>query len=255
METNTKSKMIRSLVPTYILNGRFRELEQGLDGLIERGDDETLEIINRTLARPENLSLLIEGICGSKDMLDRTVASSYYHENGFHKIVLLSGRMFKLRLHHFGVTAKIPMENIHDHRWCFASTILSGELNMDLFTVSEKGSRTEKAYHFIYESDKSGGSYRTDFVSVAHLRKSESRTYVTGDTYLMRTHELHRIRNKPGRESVTLILTGKPVGSRCNLYSRREKILEEEKQTVAYDRNVLVRMLGSLSEKVYPKRN
>lgn len=246
--------MIQSLIPTLLLTGRLEVLVDALDGLIETADDQVLTNVNKTLARPENLSLLIKGICSDASMLDKTLSGSYYHGNGFHKIVLLSGRAFKLRLHHFGSSAKIPMENIHDHRWCFASTILYGDLKMDLFCPSDQGPNSEKTYHFIYQSDKSGGNYKTDFVNVAHLRKSESRLYRPGDSYLMKTHELHRIQNMSGQESVTLILTGKPVSSKCNLYSRR-MILEEEKNTVPYRMERMIDMLQALCEKVFPQKN
>jgi len=249
-----KSLIKPILIPTFILNTRFDKLVDVLDEIIALRDDESMVTANKVLSKPEFLSLLIKGISNSPSMLSRTLAGSYYHENGFHKIVLLSGKFFKLRLHHFGVSAKIPMENIHDHRWAFASTILKGDLKMDLFMPTQKGSRTEKAYHFIYEADKSSGNYNTEFISVAHLKKSESRTYRAGDTYLMNTHELHRIRNTSGQESITLMLTGKPLSSKCNLFARR-MILEDEKKTISYGEEKMIDMLEAISEKIYPQKN
>lgn len=233
------------LIQAQISNCHFEKLIQTMDEIIECGDDTSMIAVNQVLAKPENLSLLLSGIINDPVMLSKTVAASYYHENGFHKIVLLSGKQFKLRLHHFGVAAKIPMENIHDHRWNFASTIIKGELKMDLFKIAQKGNNTEKTYHFIYESEKSNGTYKTDFVAEAHLRKSETRSYKPGETYLMETHELHRIKNATGQESITLILTGKPISSKCNLFSKRT-ILEEEKITKLYSESKMVEMLEGI---------
>jgi hypothetical protein len=246
--------ILRSVIESDILNGRFNELIESLDECLEKGNDETLVSANIILARPEILAALIKMICSKPDRLAKTVEASYYHENGFHKIVLLEGRTFKLRLHHFGASARIPMENIHDHRWSFASTILSGELKMDLFTIGSKETQTEEVYHFKYDSEKKTGKYQTYFVAQTHLKKTESRIYQPGATYLMLPHELHRIRNTPNQESVTIILTGKPVNQKCNLYSKR-MILEVEKKTMQYEKEVLTQMLNSLAEVIYPQNN
>ena len=247
------NRLIQSQISNLISTGNFDKLIEVIDAIIDLNDDKLMIAANKALANAENLSSLIIGICKDSDKLNKTIAGSYYHENGFHKIVLLSGKQFKLRLHHFGVSAKIPMENIHDHRWNFTSTIINGNLKMDLFRPTEKTTDAEKVYHFIYESEKSNGNYSTEYVSEAHLIKSESRIYRPGDTYLMKTHELHRIRNSSGEESMTLILTGKPISSKCNLFSRRP-ILEEEKMTVAYEREKMIEMLENVCEKICPNK-
>ena len=61
----------------------------------------------------------------------------------------------------------------------------------------------------------------------------------------MATHELHRIKNATGQESITLILTGKPISSKCNLFSKRT-ILEEEKITKLYSESKMVEMLEGI---------
>jgi hypothetical protein len=253
-EMKKNDLMLRSVIENDIINGKFNDLIEFLDECLKNGNNEILVSANIILARPDNLAALIKMICSNPERLAKTVEASYHHENGFHKIVLLTGKYFKLRLHHFGATTMIPMENIHDHRWCFSSTILSGELKMDLFTVVSKATETEELYHFKYDSKKINGQYQTQFISQAHLKIIESRSYQPGDTYLMMPHELHRIRSTPGQESVTMILTGKPVNRKCNLYSKR-MILEAEKQTIQYKTEVLTKMLISLAETIYPQNN
>ncbi len=254
MRANISLEQLQSEINEIILNGQLGELATMLDDIIDLSSGEILTSINKMLAIPANLSMLTRTILNNPAILNKVVEESYYHENGFHKIVLLSGRNFKLRLHHFGVAAKIPMENIHDHRWPFASTILSGELKMDIFRVSEQRKNTEALYHFIYGSDKSNGSYTTDLVGKVYLEKAETRIYKPGESYLMLPDELHRIKNSEGQESVTLILTGKPVGGQCNLYAKRH-ILDKERKTITYQQEDLSNMLSSLIEKIYPQQN
>lgn len=124
-----------------------------------------------------NLFWLIDKILEDSHLFQSVLKESYYHENGFHKIVLLSGPYFKLRVHHFGAGVKIPMENIHDHRWPFASSILSGQLRMDMFREWNTMGSGEKLYHFIYNSDKSTGSYKTNFKGIKFIEKTKSRSF------------------------------------------------------------------------------
>lgn len=249
---HTSGRLLRLFLTTNIINAKPQNLIRLIDGITGKAKETILTEINSVLSSPENLSFLIKQVINNDVLLSNVVKESYYHENGFHKIVLLSGKNFKLRLHHFGVAAKIPMENIHDHRWPFASSILTGELTMDIFKVSDKGE--EAFYHFLYGSDKQSGSYSTDFIGKRFLNKVDTRTYNAGESYLMHTNELHRIKNGTGQESITLILTGKPVSRRCNLFAKKE-IAEAEKKTIPYSPAELKKMLQTISEKIYPQQN
>lgn len=75
-----------------------------------------------------------------------------------------------------------------------------------------------------------------------------------GQVYSMSPDELHRIKNAYGEESITLILTGKPISKECNLYAKRP-ILEEEKNSTPYEEKRLRRMLAQINEMVCPKLN
>jgi hypothetical protein len=254
MTTSSNILECKSFIRNFILNRNINELVEAIDELLNNNSSEILTLINQSLSEPDTLSLLIKRIIDSPLMFAKTLDQSYYHENGFHKIVLLSGKQFKLRLHHFGVSSKIPMENIHDHRWAFASTILSGTLEMDMFEQSQYVIDENKLIHYVYNSDKSTGSYSTDKIGMVSLNKIETRFYEVGETYLMLPDELHRIKNQEGQESLTLILTGKPENNTCNLYALRE-IEDEEKNTVKYEALYLKKMLEENIEKIFPQKN
>jgi hypothetical protein len=234
-----------------LLTGNQSQLAASIDQLLAEKGDTVLLAINKFLANPFHLSVLIHHVLRTESFLDAVLKESYYHENGFHKIVLLSGQSFKLRLHHFGSGVKLPMENVHDHRWAFASSILAGSLKMDLFEVHE--CEGEALIHYRYDSNKSTGEYTTTRVGKKFIRKTETRTYSAGDQYLMLPTDLHRIINKAGEESITLILTGNPKGQTCNLYAKRT-IRKEEKKMVSYSEE-MEGMLKALSEKIYPVQN
>ena len=254
MATITNILESKSFMRNSILNNNINGLVETIDELLNNNSSEILTLINQSLSQPDTLSLLIKRIIDSPLLFAKMLDESYYHENGFHKIVLLSGKNFKLRLHHFGVSSKIPMENIHDHRWAFASTILSGTLEMDMFEQSQLVSDENKLIHYVYNSDKSAGSYSTDKIGMVSIHKIESRFYEAGETYLMLPQELHRIKNQEGQESLTLILTGKPENNTCNLFALRE-INDEEKNTVKYESLELIKMLEKNIEIIFPQKN
>lgn len=235
-----------------LLAGNLSKLAAFIDQLIAAKGDTVLLEVNKFLANPFHLSVLTYHVLGTECFLGAVLKESYYHENGFHKIVLLSGQLFKLRLHHFGSGVKLPMENVHDHRWAFASSILAGNLKMDMFEVHQN--KGESLIHYRYDSNKSTGQYTTALVGRKFIRKTQTRTYSAGDQYLMLPTDLHRIINKPDEESITLILTGNPKGQTCNLYAKRT-IQEDEKKTVPYSKEELEGMLKALIEKIYPVQN
>ena len=232
----------RSILYTQIqellINGKFQALCNFIDTSIAKHDVRVLADINSALSKPSMLRILISKILKNEDCFQITCSNSYCHENGFHKIVLLKGENFKLRLHHFGITGKAAMENIHDHRWPFASSILKGNLHMEFFELNNNSEDGELLLHHIYNSDKSSGSYEASLNGVARLKQIKKVIFSEGSTYLLLPQELHRIINNEQQESITLILTGMPVSESCNLYSRRT-LTVAEKQTPNYSESTL----------------
>lgn len=193
----------------------------------------SLLLVSRFLSSDEVLLKLIEKILNDKTCFARMVAESYYHQNGFDKIVLLSGEGFKVRLHHFHAQSQnAPMENIHDHRWPFASTILNGRFDMLMFEETECAGELRKLY--TYYSDKSTGQYRTDLVGERKLKCIGKYTMEEGVSYIMLPHELHSIVHLPQSEAITLIVTGNNERETCKLYAKGE-IEDEQRFMVPYD--------------------
>lgn len=254
MNTTITINAIKNAIVAAIYNGQIDELVDFIDEINQQYDADILRDINIALSEPQILSVLIGVIRNNKANYQKLLKESYYHENGFHKIVLLSGKTFKIRLHHFGITAKAAMENIHDHRWTFSSSILYGKLDMDLFEVSAKPKGAETLYHFVYNSNKESGSYDVERQGLVFLNKIATSSFVAGDCYLMYPSDLHRIVNKQGQESITMIITGKPHSSECNLYAKRP-IRDEEKSVVNYSAEQMENMLDIILEKIYPQKN
>lgn len=202
----------------------------------------------------DKLNEIIGSILEDEDLLQECLRSSYRHANGFDKIVLLSGPDFKLRLHRFvrdPTKQPPPAEHVHNHRWPFASRIIKGSLRMDLF--AEPGGESPDSptpfYKYIYDSQKGDGGFNASYVGVRGLICiSEGVRHEQGTTYCMSPEEMHRI--ICSHESVTtLMLTGKPISSTCNLLSNTTLSFEQTR-TQAYAREQLLEILDSYKSKV-----
>ena len=185
------------------------------------------------------------------------LASSYKHANGFDKIVLMQGSNFKLRLHLYGSADTVVIaENVHSHRWPFASSILHGSIMMDIFqnTKSNPANKMEESLsdhdhvetfvHYIYHSDKQKGYFETVRIGPTELRQMSTIKYHKGQTYSMNVSDMHRIVSCHNH-AITLMLTGKPVSTTCNLFSPRAELLQGETAIVPYSTDELKAKLSS----------
>ena len=255
MQTTRLTKhQICQVIENLVINGNLHKLAAALEVIVAQNDDSILIPVNMVLSKPANLKHLIRQILNDAMLFDAVRIGSYCHKNGFHKIVLMQGANFKLRLHHFGARGLSAMENIHDHRWPFASNILVGKLCMQMFEANRNTREGELLMHHEYNSDKSSGAYSTTLRGFALLNKTKELFLQAGDSYMMMPEDLHRIISKQGEESITLILTGKPRGKTCNLYSKRV-ITHEEKETPNYGVSELRSHLEKLGEIIYPQYN
>lgn len=209
-----------------------------------------VEILDSCLV--DKLDNIIGSILEDEDLLQKCLKSSYRHANGFDKIVLLSGPNFKLRLHRFvqdPTKQPPPAEHVHNHRWPFASCIIEGRLCMDLFAEGGDPDLTIPFHKYIYHSQKEDGGFNASYVGVRGLVPiSESVLHEQGTTYCMSPEEMHRI--ICSHESVTtLMLTGKPISSTCNLLSNT-RLSFEQTRTKPYAREQLLEILVSYKSKV-----
>lgn len=228
------------------------ELNHFLTKLVESGPaQEVLPMALRVLGHPVVLCNLLRAAADSPAWLQAVQEASYYHRNGFHKLVLLQGTHFKLRLHHFeaqGATVP-PAENIHDHRWPFASAIVSGSLHMKLFEPHVATGVPVEAYE--YNSQRGQGNDRAVWKRSCFLRTTSYQVYEAGDQYFMPTTLLHQIVYVPGRQALTLMLTGKPERTTCRLFAKG-KLQAQDLEETPYATDFLQHKLNALARHLQP---
>lgn len=177
----------------------------------------------------DNMIALLSSITQSPTLLNQIAARSYWHGNGFLKVVLLD-QGYKLRLHIWFAGTSCE-ENIHSHRWGFASHVLTGSLKSELWAdaanddyptlpstsaLSSANNHTptllsdEYLYTAKHQKEETHVSAHKQYVGAAHLKKLQNVTQTAGASYVMTPDQLHRI-NHPGEELVATVICTAPT--------------------------------------------
>ena len=215
----------------------FRKI---LDELIDQDESRALQSASQLFLNIEFKKMVSNYFETDSNAFNKVLRDSYYHDNGFDKLVLFKGNNFKIRLHSFYPTTKItPMENVHDHRWVFASSVLQGGFEAEFF--KEKIGGEELLYRYTYYADKVGGQLKTAprFVKKARLHKVRTVQYMANETYVCDTEKLHRICRVGMEGATTVIVTGKPRRLDCKLYSRSPFDQKHTKQVLLSEERAL----------------
>lgn len=93
-----------------------------------RGRDDLLAALELLLADRTALAAWLLSLVDDPDLLAGVVDASYWHQNGFAKLVLHRGAGFRIRLHVWPAgEGRQGESDPHSHRWDFASTVLAGD--------------------------------------------------------------------------------------------------------------------------------
>jgi mannose-6-phosphate isomerase-like protein (cupin superfamily) len=211
-------------------------LEQTVSDLLMQqsggqGDCQTLASIITELSHPDSLRLLISQLLCDGPALARVQAWSYYHHNGFRKLVLLQNAAFKLRLHLWEVRSERHHENIHDHRWNFASALLAGRFQTVIWEEDAEG--PEVRLDCTYTPAREGSVYSVRENGQVRLRPQRTHTLQKGDIYYMPASTLHQVTDLGEGVTRTLMLTATPVLDDCKLYAEHS-IPEADKVNMAF---------------------
>lgn len=165
--------------------------------------------------------------------ITKIATRSYRHANGFTKLVLSDSDTGRLRLHVWEPDARAE-ENIHEHRWHFASVVLTGSINSEIWADSFDFDAPTFS-EFIYQVGKRGAARRPVGRSrVACLRKV---VRAAGDAYFMLPGVMHRITETCGLTS-TLVFTTAPSRS-WNRMLAREGVVPDVRRRALRPREVI----------------
>jgi hypothetical protein len=134
--------------------------------------------------------------------LQAIAARSHFHGNGFYKIVLADDPAFRLRLHIWPAGCD-AQENLHSHRWHFASTVLSGRLESEIWedAVAPQDASYDEYLYFGFAAGKQPYDLP---VGKARVVLRERVVQRAGEAYTMLPHVMHRIVSS-GREMTSTL--------------------------------------------------
>ncbi|UOQ76530.1 hypothetical protein MUN84_18630 [Hymenobacter sp. 5516J-16] len=208
-----------------------------------RGDCALLGSIIGELRQPDTLRLLLAQLLCDEAALAGVQERSYYHHNGFRKLVLLQNQAFKLRLHLWEANSERHHENIHDHRWNFASCLLAGRFQTVVWEEDAAGPETR--LNCTYTPAQADGCYGVHEHGQVRLRQRATHVLQAGDQYYMPASTLHQVTDPGQGETITLMLTATPVLGHCKLYAEHS-IPEQDKQNVPFSAAEIRRELTGL---------
>jgi hypothetical protein len=180
------------------------------------GNDSALVDCLRRVAAPEFLRPLLARAAAG-DVPD----GAYRHPNGFLKIVLATGPEFQLRLHVWRPTPEYPppTENVHNHRWDFASAVLAGGYRFQEYVHDARG---DDFRAFRYGGHRGTSSYALTPAGDARLKCVFDADLSPGSSYLLTSDVLHRVVGPADRTTVSLILQGPHKHAPVEVYAQEE---------------------------------
>lgn len=219
------------------LTSHSKQAEQAIasvrDELKLFGKSGTTEAIREILANPAHL--------------EKIAMRSYLHGNGFYKIILEDNNLFRLRLHIWRPESRAE-ENIHDHRWHFASTILSGHMESEIWEDAIPGGG-ELLDEYLYV-----GKTETEEAYVRHMGKSEVSLkqkdfHAPGDAYYMMSNVMHKIVYKGNQEISTLMCHAKDARRWARTITRKTDLPDVDHAYISVFelRKILESYLSSLA--------
>lgn len=172
-----------------------------------QGNLDALSDAVRSLAGRGELGTMLETLGEDPVSAEAVGARSYYHANRFVKITLLSDSDYKLRLHLWWPTSdplgRERTENVHNHRWDFATCLLAGGYRYQEYRTAEHG---ETYFAYRYRSPGATGAYPLDARGTAELACVFDAAMVAGTAYTVRAEELHRVVQQGRQLTASLML-------------------------------------------------
>lgn len=162
---------------------------------------------------------LWDALRAAPDRMAAMAERSYRHDNGFDKFVLSSAPAsgLKLVLHVWRSVKNDYVDNIHDHRWDFASIVLCGSLRFDLYEPDRNGASYPVLY---YSSPDDGHAYRMDPADDIIVARRASVIMTKGSSYRWNMSLLHRAWGVAVPLTVTLIVQGPAKRARTTVLVR-----------------------------------
>jgi hypothetical protein len=190
----------------------------------EKGIGSDLMLDNSQPLSTVNIRNLLSAALNSPQLLKQIAARSYWHPNGFLKLILArSSTGSTLRIHSWQQQKQqsIPAgldTDIHSHRWPFVSFVIAGALDIHEFTETPQAGDEYSKY--ICAPNQSG-QYKLKLLGLARLSRYKTQRLDVGKYYSIDTNILHQVFNR-SQETVTIVIQGLPNRSGSLVFRKHD---------------------------------
>ncbi len=183
------------------------QVGQGLGGA-DPGTADLEGAVRRVVAAPEGCLRWLDGLRRDTAEVATVAARSYWHPNGFAKLILHPGPAVRIRLHVWPAAtgARLGESNPHSHRWEFASTVLAGG-GLDMVEYAETSTGGTPYVRYRYGADPADrAALRRD--GPARLVPVRTPVARPGAVYSCDTTVVHTVTPVGTALTATLVLQG-----------------------------------------------
>jgi hypothetical protein len=169
---------------------------------------------------------LLDMVRTDPSLTDEVAARSYWHSNGFAKLLvhLDPATDVRLRLHVWSADRAAGYENVHDHRWPFASMVLCGALEVEEFSdVDADRPGAVRCTALRYDGADGRPDNRLVPTGKTGLRSMGRRRYGAPGTHVCDTGVLHAVRALDGPLTSTLVVQGAARSRTARVYQRVDR--------------------------------
>ncbi|MGQ0777082.1 MAG: hypothetical protein ACT4NY_22150 [Pseudonocardiales bacterium] len=194
---------MRDLEPNRVLPPALARLRDRISA--EIGAADRLKEIGAEFSESTRFAEVLREVLADQDFLACEVTPrSYRHALGFDKFVLVSQQpLFQVRLHVWSPDHRYGVEHVHNHRFSFVSTVLTGELDVEIHRLDT--SRRDMV-RFDEFSDPGSLAWRLHEVGPVGTKLELAMTLSTGSSYYLDSDVLHRVAAAPGKLISTLFI-------------------------------------------------
>jgi len=167
------------------------------------------EVAHRVLKQPATFLSWLDGLCRDDSLAAEVAARSYWHPNGFAKLVLHTSAEYRIRLHVWPSGSEeisTGESNPHSHRWEFSSTVIAGG-GLHMVEYTEDSHRGKPYDRYRYGSDPANpAALRHD--GEVRLFKVRSPHVTRGQVYSCDTSVVHTVRPIEAGLTATVVIQG-----------------------------------------------
>lgn len=188
-------------------NSSYSDLHVSLSGIFSENKldaENAMALVAQHLQTfgKQGIITALSEILNNQEKIEEISKRSYLHGNGFYKIILEETNLFRLRLHIWnqGVIAE---ENIHDHRWHFASTIISGKMKSEIWedAISNNGEFLDE---YLYVGKTKIQDAYLNYLGKSRVALQKTCVYEEGDAYFLLSNIMHKI-TYSGEEQISTL--------------------------------------------------